>query len=53
MTGPLICAALFLLVALISIFHARRAPEGWECPRCRGEVIGLDVCPWCGVRRKS
>ncbi len=51
MTWPIVCGLLFVLVAVISAIQAaREAPEGWECPRCRGEVLGPNVCPWCGFK---
>jgi hypothetical protein len=46
-------AAVILTAAIIgiTIWEFKRAPEGWECPRCKGEVIESNVCYWCGYRR--
>ncbi len=53
MTGALVLLLLILFGALISVLEARRAPVGYICPTCKGEVIGREGCPWCGRGRRS
>lgn len=48
MEGLLYLALVVLLGLLIALVEGRKAPEGWICPRCQGEVIDYHVCMWCG-----
>jgi len=49
MVGLMVAAllVLYLFLAAVAEELMRRAPEGWECPWCKGEVIGESICPWC------
>lgn len=42
-----------LVVLLVVIREARKAPEGWECPGCGYEVVEPGPCPFCGFKREE
>lgn len=53
-TGNIIYDALAIgcAVAVVVTVEGKRAPEGWMCSRCAGEVKSSgDECPYCGERR--
>lgn len=46
-----VVAVVVLAVVAIVAWEVHNASEMWVCPYCCGEVIGADVCPWCGTTR--
>lgn len=42
---------IILVVVPLAILEARKAPEGWICHYCHGEVVGAKECPWCGSKK--
>lgn len=48
-----IFAIVIFVSAVIVAWEAHKAPEGWVCHYCHGEVIGEKVCPWCGTDKKE